>query len=306
MNPEEILITTAIDEWLVHCTRHTEHTQKMYKRQIERFLDSLPAEIKTIDKLHPAYVEKFVDGLLDKMQNSTANRHLVAVKAFCTFLSRNYGVPNYAKEIRRLREEPAITRLLNDDEYKRILDFCSEQRAACLNCKVASLKRRAQKDAERFERYGNIVKFLAHTGLRCSEFCKLKWRNISQNNTMMTIVGKCRKKRTVPLNSVCQGIISKYERGKDDDYLPFVHYHNRKSLYNACVYLSEQIGIPIFGPHILRHYFATSLMKKGVSLGHIQRLLGHASIQTTEIYLRLSDDDLKGCTEVLAKGVMCG
>lgn len=299
--PEETLITTAADEYFVYCCRHTEHTKKMYKRQITRFLDSLPAEIKTIDELHPAFLEKFIDGLLDKMQNSTANRHLTAVQAFCSWLSRNYDVPNYAREIKRLREEPTITRLLTDDEYKRILDFCSEQRTACLNCNVASLNRHAQKDAERFERYSKIIQFLAHTGLRCSEFCKLKWRNVSQDTTMLTVVGKCRKKRTIPLNSVCQEIISKSERSKDDDYLPFVYYHNRKSLYNACVYLSAQVRIPDFGPHCLRHYFAVSLMKKGVSLGHIQRLLGHASIQTTEIYLRLSDDDLIGCTEVLTE-----
>ncbi len=301
MNHEETLITTAVDEWFLHNTRHTEHTQKMYKRQITRFLDSLPAEVKTIDKLHPAYVEKFIDSLLDKMQNSTVNRHLVAIKGFCSWLSRNYGVPNYAKEIRRLREEPAITRLLSKNEYKRILDFCSEQQAACLECKVASLKHKAQKDAKRFERYGDVVKFLSHTGLRVSEFVSLKWRNVSADNTMLTVIGKCHKKRSVPVNSICQKIISKYERGKDDENLPIAHYHNRKSLYNACVYLSEQVGIPSFGPHILRHYFAVSLLKKGLSLGHIQRLLGHSSIKTTEIYLRLSDDDLKGCTEILCE-----
>ena len=52
-------------------------------------------------------------------------------------------------------------------------------------------------------------------------------------------------------------------------------------------------------PHILRRFFATSLLQAGVSLLIIQKCLGHVSIQTTEIYLGLSSSFLLGCTDCL-------
>ena len=136
------------------------------------------------------------------------------------------------------------------------------------------------------QRQSDIIKMLANTGLRCSELCGLE--NISPNLSSLRICGKGSKIRTIPCNQTTKEILSRTMNFPK----------NRKSIYNICRQAGKKSGFHL-APHMLRRFFATSLLNKGVSLLIISRLLGHASIQTTEIYLKLDSSYLSGATDVL-------
>jgi len=138
------------------------------------------------------------------------------------------------------------------------------------------------------QRESDIIKLLANTGLRCSELAELKSDNINPNLSSIRIQGKGGKVRTIPCNQTVREILSR------NINFP----KNRKSIYNICRKAGNRIGIKL-APHILRRYFATQLLDKGVSLLIISRLLGHASIQTTELYLKLDSSYLSGATDCL-------
>jgi integrase/recombinase XerD len=147
------------------------------------------------------------------------------------------------------------------------------------------------------ERERDRAVFLANTGLRVSEFCGLAANDISPDFSSLSIVGKGRKRRIVPLNKRCQELMRKYE-GK-------INYHKgrpievRRIRYE-CRMLAERAGIPRFGPHSLRHHFTTELVLKNVSLPKVARLLGHASTRTTEqVYLHILPEDMRDVTECL-------
>lgn len=139
-------------------------------------------------------------------------------------------------------------------------------------------------------------------GLRISEASGLlttDWHYSSEYKTwFMRVVGKGLKERIVPasddtivaVNALLKTLTSraKYILGRDD---------GRKRLTNRQMqYIieksSERAGIPRMHPHQLRHHYATRLLRAGVDLETIRRLLGHNSIVTTSMYLSLDLGDM--------------
>jgi len=176
-----------------------------------------------------------------------------------------------------LREDPPVQRVLSEDEYQKVLSA-----------------------AQGISR--DIIEFIGNTGLRRGEFLALKWKDVSPDMQFLRIFGKGRKERTVPLNNTCRRILSQYNgNGNGDVDIPFVQrYPSKEGVYWMCRTLYNKTGVPPFGLHALRHYFATKLIKKGVPLIKVSKILGHASIKITElVYIHLTPIDLLGCTDVL-------
>lgn len=195
--------------------------------------------------------------------NRTRNAHLTVIKAFNNYLE-SFGLPNPAAKIKMLREDPPKVRWLKPDEVNRILAVCNEDEK-------------------------KIILLLCHTGLRASELQSLQPNNLNGGSFRFT--GKGRKMRIVPLNATAKSCVTN---------LKFLEsYRKRNALYAMTKRLSVKAGIPVAGPHSFRRFFATSLVRKGVSIYHISKLLGHADVRTTEIYLSCSGDELAGCTDCL-------
>jgi len=123
-------------------------------------------------------------------------------------------------------------------------------------------------------------------------------QNIDRHRKMLTITGKGRKRRVIPLNETCRTILSHYANSTTLQLTKSYRYH--QALSRLTHKLAKKAGIPMFGVHAIRHYFATELCRRGVPLAKVSKILGHASVRTTErIYLHWLDDDLLGVTDVL-------
>lgn len=269
--------TNTIAEWLEYCRRHAKGTQHNYRAVIVHFIEY--SGIETIDQLNCRLIEQYISSLLgDGKANATVNKYFIVLKSFCRWLARNYDVPNCTIGIQRLKTDPAEPRVLTWEEYQKILSVCNGQN-------------------------GDIVRFLANTGVRCSELISLRWVDVSPDLKMLTVIGKGRKKRYIPLNDVCREVLQTYERGPDDIRLNFIRTRtHRKSIYKICIKLSKKAGIPPAGPHSYRHLFATELLRRGVPISHVSKLLGHSSIAITEkAYIHFQPDFLNGITDVLTE-----
>lgn len=207
------------------------------------------------------HIENYLQSM--KGINRTINAHLTAIKSFGNYLESN-GLKNPAARIKMLKEDPPKQRWLTVDDVEKILAVCNT--------------------AEK-----KVILLLCHTGLRASELQGLYPNNISNGSIRLT--GKGRKMRVIPLNTTARSVCN------DINFLK--SYRKRNALYAMCKRLSTKAGVPAAGPHSFRRFFATSLIQKGVSIYHISKLLGHADVRTTEIYLACSGDELKGVTDVL-------
>lgn len=150
-----------------------------------------------------------------------------------------------------------------------------------------------------------IFEFLLSTGCRISELVALKKSDVIINDDYGTVhvLGKGKKHRTVYLNPRAILAYDDYMRSRTDDS-PFVLVSTRGShevttnsiqqLFNAIkARIGEEFADVEFTPHIIRHTFATLLRVNGCPMEDIQKMLGHESIDTTNVYAETTDELLE-------------
>lgn len=264
------LFFDAVEQWLIHIQQFSFCTQDSYKRHIRAFQAKIPN--KPVSKLSPIDFRTYLNEVFLRCRTkSSANMPLVALKSFGRFLSEMYGIENPARDIKKFKVADRLRHFLTEAEYNRILEVCSER----------------QKD---------IITTLAMTGVRASELIGLRWENFDDSLRRLTLVGKGSKLRVIPLNETIRSVLLKHHRkaGKIS-YLS----KNRKCLYRTLRLVGDKVGIHLT-PHLLRHYFATQLLRKGVKIAFVSKLLGHSSIAITEkVYIHFTDDFLIGVTDCL-------
>ena len=267
------LTSDAVTGWLKYGQRYyTKRTLQQYKMVTAHFGQIAP---KYVSDITVESIEKYLDSVLATFSPRTANGHLVTIKSFCRWAADRFHISNPAAKIHKFVPDPPHQRVLSDEEYQAVL-----------------------KVAKGFE--SEAIQFLGNTGLRKSEFQSITWENIFPDFSGFFVLGKGRKQRIVPLNAICQKLLKKYEPNHNT-YIPFVQkYQTAESLYYLCQRLAKRAGIPGFGPHAVRHFFATRLVRAGVPLIKVSRILGHSSVQITEqIYIHLLPQDFMGATDVL-------
>jgi site-specific recombinase XerD len=279
---DPVFLDDVVEEWRGYCLRYTPATQKLYIAEVERFIDHLPEAVDYISDIKTIHVNQYINFQMGRgLANRSINNTLASIRNLCSYVHENYGTPNPCDGIKKLGEDPPDHNFLTEAEYQMVLSNTDEIAIPW-------------------------VIFLAHTGLRASEFCRLRFKDCDFEERTITVIGKGRKRRTVGLNNTALSILKdcKADRTiKGTDYVflradgkPMdrhtVHHYVSKACRNA--------GLDSAGPHALRHYFATSLLLKGKPIIKVSLLLGHYSVTITQkIYSHILPSDLKGVTDVL-------
>jgi integrase/recombinase XerD len=152
-----------------------------------------------------------------------------------------------------------------------------------------------------------IVSVLAYTGIRVGELCRLNLQDVDLDEKIMWIRhGKGDKDRIVILSDECAGTLTLYLKSRnrlniDNDSIFISRKMSRydpTSIQRLVKKLSVEAGISkTVTPHILRHTFATSIMRNGANLKFIQEILGHSTLATTQIYVHIDDSEMKSMYE---------
>jgi integrase/recombinase XerC len=154
-----------------------------------------------------------------------------------------------------------------------------------------------------------LVELMYGSGLRASEVVGLTMQDLNLSQRMLRVLGKGNKQRLVPITKPCQQSISLYLK----DVRPVLMQHLATDQLSVHLFLNH-LGKPLtvrgleyilaqlarrsgvdlhIHPHQLRHTFATQLLDNGADLRTIQELLGHATINTTQIYTHVSREALQ-------------
>ncbi len=205
-----------------------------------------------------------------RLKWSTFNTHVCAIRFF---YSEVLGVDWDVKQIPYQKAGKKLPEVLSRDEVVSLLDA------------VTNLKHRA------------IVMTLYSGGLRVGEALHLRARNIDGQRMMIHIEqGKGRKDRYTVLSSQLLETLRCYWRERRPRHWLFPGRDPSRPLTRESVEkffrrARERAGIrKRISPHSLRHSFATHLLERGVNIRVIQRLLGHRSIKSTEIYTHVAEN----------------
>ncbi|MGC8830183.1 MAG: site-specific tyrosine recombinase/integron integrase [Verrucomicrobiia bacterium] len=171
---------------------------------------------------------------------------------------------------------------------------------------LESLKSSKDKEVDTVSCYRDaaILETLYSCGLRISELCGLKVEDINFEEQTVSVRGKGKKERLVPIGRPAINAILNYWKLLQAPPLPdesvfFSNPKKRAPMYPRLVqmkikkYLSLAGLDPSITPHTLRHSFATHMLDAGADLRSVQELLGHSHLVTTQIYTHITTEHLK-------------
>lgn len=149
-----------------------------------------------------------------------------------------------------------------------------------------------------------IVDMLYQTGMRASELAGLLDANVDSKASCLRVIGKRNKERLIPFgDSLAQSIVL-YRKLRYEQYPAssspcfFIGKHGQSIDYQTVrrtvhAALDGRVSVPKRSPHVLRHSFATDMLNDGADLNSVKELLGHQSLETTQIYTHISISELK-------------
>ena len=154
-----------------------------------------------------------------------------------------------------------------------------------------------------------ILELLYATGMRVSELCGLDLDDLDAHRSVVRVLGKGRKERTIPVGRPAWRALDRWITGHRAQLVTvesgaalFVGERGRRidpRVVRRVVHRALRVveGAPDLGPHGLRHAMATHLLEGGADLRSVQEILGHASLATTQIYTHVTDDRLRNAFE---------
>ena len=234
-------------------------------------------------------IRNFLDDL-DKRGYSlaTKSRKIASAKSFFNFL-KSEGIihNNLMDEVRQPRSGQVLPKALSIEEVDLLLNFKSE------------------KQSTEDLRDGVMVELMYAAGLRVSELVGLNVRDVDLDVGSVRTIGKGYKERLIPIYETAVESISEYvtiirpihSQSQKQEAL-FLNRRGSRLTRQAVWLRLRKLAITVgisdkITPHMLRHSFATHLLHGGASLRHVQELLGHSNIATTQIYTHLTDKHIR-------------
>jgi site-specific recombinase XerD len=218
---------------------------------------------------------------------TTISRKAAALRGYFAWLARRGDIAtDPAARLRAPSGSARLPRVLDRGELSSLLD---ERRAAHA---AVPEEVRLRDDA--------VLELLYGSGLRVSELCGLDLGDLDLRSRTVTVVGKGDRQRRVPMHERCAEALEQWiaeGRGAmaDAGSPPAALFLNRRGRRigprDVRRLLDRRAPSPTH-PHALRHSFATHLLDGGADLRVVQELLGHASMQTTQVYTHVSKERL--------------
>ena len=262
------------------------HTLKAYRQDISRLADYLDqlAVTSWADFQRPHLEGWIADNRDTGLAIRSIQRQLSAVRRFYDWLGRydEAGAhPTHGYQLKRIRQD--LPQVLDVDLMQQLLDAPapSEEKAALQWCRDKA-----------------ILELFYSSGLRLAELAQLKLTDLDLSGGLITVLGKGRKTRVLPVGKMARSAITQwlsirpqFVRGQAEPWL-FLNQRgtrlSERSIQQRLVHQAERVGLDRrLYPHLLRHSFASHMLESSHDLRAVQELLGHSDIRATQIYTHL-------------------
>lgn len=275
-----------IDEFLNYCRYH----KKLSDKTIRAYKIDLSQYGVFSNELSKQALWDYIEYLNKKYKPKTAKRKLATLKAFIHFLLLQDLIDfnPFDKLETTIKEPLLLPKTIPLGVIAKLISFSYQQIVfAKSDYQIRSAVRNTA-----------ILELLFATGARVAEICTLRSDNVDLLGNSVKFYGKGSKERIIPIeNFAVLSILRKYhslfEKEIPDSGYFFVNKLGRRmteqSVRNMISFYCKQCGVDMhITPHMFRHSFATLLLEEDVDIRYIQRMLGHSSITTTQIYTHVT------------------
>ncbi len=289
-----------IDSFLNHLVVEkgfSRNTLDAYRNDLYQLLDAIEKSRSNgsrpsgWDQVTLDFLAQYVTSLRETRgyQDRTTARKVAAIKSFFNFLREEGIIQNDPTEhLSAPRVGRSLPKFLTEEEVERLLGRCEDD------------------ESLEGKRAHAMLETLYATGIRVSELVSLNVKDIDLQEGYLRCVGKGSRERIVymypralqALKEYIEQVRPKLVNARDDGAL-FVNRKGerltRQWVWAILKERAKKTGIDParITPHVLRHSFATHMLGHGAPLRHVQELLGHASITTTQVYTHLTQEQLR-------------
>ena len=284
-------LQTLIQNYLEYCSTQKcldKKTLKAYRIDLRQFSEQ--TDTTEITEINSSMLEKYISTLHRQYQPKTAKRKIASLKAFFHFLEFKETIDhNPFNRVQVHFREPV--KLPKTIPLHTLETFLSTIYMQYKNAKTTYQRKNALRDAA-------VAELLFASGMRISELCALKSSDVNLYDGIILIYGKGSKERRIQIgNEAVIHILKEYQNEFRNEISKCRHFfanQNGKTLSDQsvrrmirkyCALASIEMRIT---PHMFRHTFATSLLEADVDIRYIQEMLGHSSINITEIYTHVA------------------
>ncbi len=280
-----------INNYLDYCSlqkRLDSKTIKAYRIDLTQFINQIHET--QLDNITQSTLELYISHLHQNYRPKTVKRKIASLKALFHYLEyKELIVQSPFNKIQvKFREPVILPKTIPLQTVECLLKTIYSQQK---NARTAYQRKNAVRDAA-------VCELLFATGMRISELCSLNEKDINLQDGTILIYGKGSKERRLQLGN--PDVIASLENYKTEFSCEIANCHN---------FFANQSGKPLsdqtvrrmitkytnlaaidlhITPHMFRHTFATSLLEADVDIRYIQEMLGHSSINITEIYTHVA------------------
>lgn len=234
-------------------------------------------------------VREWVIYLMDdqKMAATSVNRRLSAMRSFYKYLRRVGWVSiNPMEKVVAPKKKRPLPYYVRESEMDKLLELTAEDRS------FRGIRDRL------------VLMMFYETGIRRAELLGMTDASVDLVTKQIKVTGKRNKQRIIPFGEELENEIKAYQMAREETLgqrtFPALFVTEKGTAMNEKQVskivkenLSKVTTIKKRSPHVLRHSFATAMLNNKADLTSIQKLLGHESVSTTEIYTHVSFEELK-------------
>lgn len=283
-------LDTLIASYMKNC----ESIKKLDKKTLKAYRIDL-TQFRTFMLAYPDFKDKnaindYISTLHVQYKPRTTKRKIAALKAFFHYLiyEEHITVNPFDKINVKFREPHILPRTIPEATIVTFISTMYKQKAlAATTYQYNTILRDI-----------TIIELLFSTGVRISELCTLKIQQVDLVSYKIIIYGKGSKERLIQIgNDDVKKVVSEYYAAFQTDIVTtgwfFINrLHQRYSEQSVRTMIVKYLKLAMIDihitPHMFRHSFATLLLEADVDIRYIQKMLGHSSIKTTEIYTSVS------------------
>ncbi len=289
MNPVKHVWKKSIDEYkdyLLNEKHASENTLLSYISDLDLFIEILcKHDIQHINDINITHLEEYISKLLNlSFKYRTIARKYYAIKSFLSIMFKKNRTPLPVwVELDVHRNQKILPKSIREDKINHILNSPD------------TATNTGQRDKA-------MLEVLYGGGLRISEVVELKINQYHVNEGILNITGKRNKQRIIPLPYQTLEYLDMYIKHsrnhllvKPSNYV-FVSDKGKKLSRQRAYQIVQKYGLFAdlhIHPHMLRHSYAVHLLQNGADLRCIQELLGHESINSTQVYTSLDLENIK-------------
>lgn len=277
-----------LEHYLEYCKYRKEldaKTLKAYRIDLCQFFDFIRDGLMNKKEL-----EAYITWLHKNYKQKTIKRKIASVKAFYNYLEDQEEIcDNPFRKIRvRFKEKATLPRIIPKEEIEQLLNYMYQIKVE-----------KEEKVYCSWLRDLAVTETFFATGARVYEISNILLKNVNLNEGIIMIMGKGGKERCLQIVSPeILILLRKYyelnrEKIENCGYFFINNQGNRYTEQSIRLMLkkyTEAAGISRhITPHMFRHSVATYLIENGVDVSYVQKILGHSSIKTTQIYIHIAD-----------------